>query len=102
VASAGGSRGARLAVDVRALARRYRRALKAAGLDTAHRFHDLPQTFGTAAAGVPMRTLQEWMGHRRLSTTHLYADYAPSPHEATMVARAFERGSRFGFRSERI
>jgi hypothetical protein len=42
------------------------------------------------------------MGHRRLSTTHLYADYAPSPHEATMVARAFERGSRFGFRSERI
>ena len=79
----------------RALARRYRPALKAAGLDTAHRFHDLRHTFGTAmaAAGVAPRRLQEWMGHRHLSTTQLYADYAPSPHEAAMVARAFERGS---------
>jgi integrase len=79
----------------RALIRRYRRALKAAGLDTAHRFHDLRHTFGTAMAaeGVPMRTVQEWMGHRHLSTTQIYADYAPSPHEAAMVARAFDRGS---------
>ena len=79
----------------RALARRYRRALKAARLDTAHRFHDLRHTFGTAmaAAGVAPRRLQEWMGHRHLSTTQLYADYAPNPHEAAMVARAFERGS---------
>jgi hypothetical protein len=46
-----------------------------------------------AAAGVAPRRLQEWMGHRHLSTTQLYADYAPSPHEAAMVARAFERGS---------
>jgi len=37
--------------------------------------------------------LQEWMGHRHISTTQRYADYAPSPHEAAMVARAFERGS---------
>jgi integrase len=79
----------------RALARRYRRALKAAGLDPTHRFHDLRHTFGTAmaAAGVAPRRLQEWMGHRHLSTTQMYADYAPSPHEAAMVARAFERGS---------
>ena len=29
-------------------------------------FHDLPHTFGTrmARAGVALRTLQEWMGHR--------------------------------------
>jgi integrase len=49
-----------------ALMRRYRRALKAAKLEPTHRFHDLRHTFGTvmAAAGVPMRTLQEWMGHR--------------------------------------
>ncbi len=42
------------------------------------RFHDLRHTFGTrmAAAGVPMRTLQEWMGHRDLKTTLIYADYA--------------------------
>jgi integrase len=45
---------------------RFRDALKAARLDESRRFHDLRHTFGTrmAAAGVPMRTLQEWMGHR--------------------------------------
>jgi integrase len=75
-----------------------RAALKAAKLDTAHRFHDLRHTFGTrmAAAGVPMRTLQEWMGHRDLATTQIYADYAPSAHEAEMVAAAFARGSNRG------
>jgi integrase len=73
--------------------RRLRRALRAAGLDEAHRFHDLRHTFGTAmaAAGVPMRTLQEWMGHRDIKTTQRYADYAPSAREADMVAAAFDR-----------
>lgn len=71
--------------------RRMRKALKAANLDESHRFHDLRHTFGTrmAAAGVPMRTLQEWMGHRDLATTQRYADYAPSAHEAAFVAAAF-------------
>jgi len=32
-----------------------------------------------AAAGVPMRTLQEWMGHRDLRTTLIYADYRATP-----------------------
>ena len=60
--------------------RRMRRALKTGGLDDSHRFHDLRHTFGTrmAAAGVPMRTLQEWMGHRSVTTTQIYADYSPS------------------------
>ena len=51
-----------------ALMRRYRRALKAARLEQTHRFHDLRHTFGTAmaAAGVPMRTLQEvWTSSER-------------------------------------
>lgn len=78
--------------------RRFRRALEAAGLDSSRRFHDLRHTYGTrmAAAGVPMRTLQEWMGHRDLATTQIYADYAPSAHEAEMVARAFARGTNRG------
>jgi len=78
--------------------RRFRKALKAAGLDESHRFHDLRHTFGTrmAAAGVPMRTLQEWLGHRDLATTQIYADYAPSATEGAMVARAFARGSNPG------
>ena len=71
--------------------RRFRRTLKAAGLDESHRFHDLRHTFGTrmAAAGVPLRTLQEWLGHRDLATTQIYADYSPSPREAEMIAAAF-------------
>ena len=80
------------------ITRRMRAALKVAGLDTTHRFHDLRHTFGThmAAAGVPLRTLQEWLGHRDLATTQLYADYAPSTREAEMVAVAFARGSNGG------
>jgi integrase len=42
-----------------------------------------------AAAGVPMRTLQEWMGHRDFATTLVYADYTPSEHEAEWVEQAF-------------
>jgi integrase len=42
-----------------------------------------------AAAGMPMRTLQEFMGHRDVETTQRYADYAPSAHEAEWVRRAF-------------
>jgi integrase len=81
-------------LDKAAILRRYRKALKAAKLDESHRFHDLRHTFGTrmAAAGVSMRTLQEWMGHRDIETTQRYADYAPSPHEAAIVAAAFGAG----------
>jgi integrase len=73
-----------------ALMRRYRRALRAAKTDQ-RRFHDLRHTFGTAmaAGGVPMRTLQEWMGHRDIATTQRYVDYAPNEREVEMVDRAF-------------
>jgi integrase len=56
------------------------------------RFHDLRHTFGTriAASGqVPMRTLQEWMGHRDFKTTQIYADYQPGAREAELVNEAF-------------
>jgi integrase len=71
--------------------RRYRAALREAGLDDRRRFDDLRHTFGTAmaAAGVPMRTLQEWLGHRDLETTQIYADYSPSPREAAYIQAAF-------------
>ncbi len=73
------------------ITRRFRVALRAAGLDDSHRFHDLRHTFGTrmAASGVPLRTLQEWLGHRDLATTQIYADYSPGNREAEMVAAAF-------------
>jgi integrase len=77
-------------LDASKLRKRYKKALKRAALRPL-RFHDLRHTFGTrcAAAGVPMRTLQEWMGHRDIQTTMIYADYAPSDHEGEMVERAF-------------
>lgn len=59
------------------------------------RFHDLRHTFGTriAAAGVPMRVLQEWMGHRDYRTTLIYADYEPGGEESELVDAAFLAGS---------
>jgi integrase len=87
-------------LDKAAILRRYRKALKAAKLEERHRFHDLRHAFATAmaGAGVPMRTLQEWMGHRDLQTTMRYADYAPSAHEAAYIAAAFgpSRGTNRG------
>ena len=48
------------------------------------RFHDLRHTFGTqmAAAGAPLRAVQEWLGHCDYRTTPIYADYAPDPAKA--------------------
>jgi integrase len=78
-------------LDKAADLRRYRKVLKAAALDPTHNLHGLRHTFGTrmAAADVPMRTLQEWMGHRDISTTERYADYAPSQHESDLIERAW-------------
>lgn len=46
-----------------------------------------------AAAGVPIRTLQEFMGHRDLTTTLIYADYSPDPREVDLVNAAFASAS---------
>ncbi len=77
-------------LDRSLLLKRFKRALRRAGVREV-RFHDLRHTFGTrmAAAGVPVRTLQEWMGHRDYKTTLMYADYAPAPNEAELVNTAF-------------
>jgi integrase len=79
------------------LTRTFHTALERAGVRKV-RFHDLRHTFGTrmAAAGVPMRTLQEWMGHRDFRTTLLYADYAPGAHEADLVNGAFASAASAG------
>jgi integrase len=77
-------------IDRSRLLKRFKSALKAAEARPV-RFHDLRHTFGTrmAAQGVPMRTLQEMMGHRDFKTTLIYADYAPSEREAEWVEAAF-------------
>lgn len=70
---------------------RFKAALKAAGITRPVRLHDLRHTFGThmARAGVPMRVLQEWLGHRSSQTTEIYADYAPHSHERRWAEVAF-------------
>jgi integrase len=77
--------------DASRLRKRFKAAVARAGLREV-RFHDLRHTFGTlmAAAGAPLRAIQEWMGHRDYKTTSIYADYAPDPTGgARYAARAF-------------
>jgi integrase len=78
-------------LDPSKLRKRFQKAAEGAGLRPV-RFHDLRHTFGTrmAAAGAPMRAIQEWMGHRDSRTTSLYADYAPDASQGGVwAARAF-------------
>ena len=84
--------------DASKLRERFYDAMKAAGMkercgrEGGITFHSLRHTFGTrmAAVGVPMRTLQEWMGHRDFTTTLVYADFAPDPAGgAAFAERAF-------------
>lgn len=70
--------------------RRFKRTLKRAALRDV-RFHGLRHTFGTrlAAAGVPLVSIKEWMGHEDLDTTQIYVDYQPSLRDGTLIERAF-------------
>ena len=80
------------------LGRRFRLARDRAGIRHV-RFHDLRHTYGSrmAAAGVPLRTLQEWMGHRDFATMLVYSDYQPDAgREAEFVERDFGVGTNFG------
>jgi len=91
--------------DASRMRKRFYAAMRAArmghlvGQENGITLHSLRHTFGTrmAAQGVPMRTLQEWMGHRDLSTTQVYADYAPdTANEREWVERAFAPGTNPG------
>jgi integrase len=77
-------------ISPKAMDERLKAAAKAAGI-RAISFHGLRHTFGTqcARAGVPMRTLQQWMGHARISTTEIYAAFAEDQAEVAMVENAF-------------
>lgn len=75
--------------DSSKMRKRFKAAIETAGVRSI-RFHDLRHTFGTrmAAAGAPLRTIQEWMGHRDYKTTEIYADYAPDPVQGARWAEA--------------
>jgi integrase len=80
-------------LDRTKVTRRFQAACRRAGVPVI-RFHDLRHTFATqlAASGVPLRALQEFLGHADLKTTQIYAHYARSAWELDMVDAAF--GSR--------
>lgn len=85
-------------LDASKLRDRFYTAMRSAGMgercgrDGGITFHSMRHTFGTrmAAAGAPLRSIMEWMGHRDYSTTLIYADYAPDPTGgASFAERAF-------------
>lgn len=73
------------------LMERYRKALAAASVSVEFDFHDLRHTFGTTMArkGVPVGTIQAWMGHADLGTTQIYMHYAPQDRDADLIGEAF-------------
>jgi integrase len=76
-------------LDGSALYRRYKLALRRAGLRDL-RFHDLRHTFGTQViATASILKVKEWMGHADVDTTMRYLHFAPSDADAELVARAF-------------
>ncbi|HEX5925741.1 MAG TPA: tyrosine-type recombinase/integrase [Baekduia sp.] len=64
--------------------------------------HELRHTFGTqmAAAGAPLRAIQEWMGHADASTTEICAHYAPDPTAGAAFAQRGFGGLADGRRPE--
>lgn len=78
-------------MDASALSRRYKAALKRAGLRSL-RFHDLRHTFGTQAVakGATLVQVQAWMGHADIQTTMAYQHYAAADDEADLLDRAFD------------
>jgi hypothetical protein len=77
-------------MDGSALYRRYRDIQKAAGV-RALRFHDLRHTFGmqAIASGAHVNDVNEWMGHRHLSTTMRYVHHRPRHEAAAALERHF-------------
>ena len=78
------------ALDRTKVTRRFQQACRDAKVRPI-RFHDLRHTFATqlAASGLPIRVIQEFLGHADAKTTQIYAHYAPSEHEVAMVNKAF-------------
>jgi integrase len=78
-------------VDQASLGRRFAKAQMAASITPARELRQMRNTFGTvcAAEGVPLRTIQQWMGHASIITTEIYASFMPRERDAAVIEAAF-------------
>jgi integrase len=90
-------------LDYSALDRRLAATVKAAKVRPIT-FHGLRHTFAVqcARSGVPMVTLQHWMGHADTSATEIYARFAKDQNEVAMIETAFDSLSHSLTQSEPI
>lgn len=78
-------------VDMVALRSRFKEAQAVVGIEPARTLRQLRNTFGTVCAseGVPLRTIQQWMGHASITTTEIYASFMPRERDAAIIEAAF-------------
>lgn len=70
------------------LTKKFRKYIRACGLNNKYHFHSLRHTFGSLLCqnNVPLRDIQELMGHSRITVTERYAHVSPEHlHESTQV-----------------
>jgi integrase len=78
-------------VDTGDLGKRFASAQIAAGISPPRELRQMRNTFGTvcAAEGLPLRTIQQWMGHASITTTEIYASFMPRERDAAVIGAAF-------------
>lgn len=81
-------------VDMNTFRARVMKAQKDAGIDPPRALRYLRNTFGTvcASAGIPLRTIQQWMGHSSIQITERYASFLPREEDAKRLSEAFAVG----------
>ena len=82
-------------VDLSAFRDRFHAAQDRAKVKPHRDVRQLRNTFGTVCAseGVPLRAIQEWMGHESITTTEIYASFMPRHKDAAIVSRAFSKST---------
>jgi integrase len=78
-------------VDTGTLGDRFDDAQARAGITPHRDLRQMRNTFGTvcAAKGVPLRTIQQWLGHASITTTEIYASFMPREQDAALIEEAF-------------